>query len=366
MRVQGLAWVLVLGLGACVEEVEREEMRAGDLASPLRVQKVPAPLAAAHCDVNVEGQGVIDMEADYLPHVITCENGGANLEALKAQAIAARSVAYYAVETEGSICDSQGCQVYSCGNEPTDLAYQAVMETSGLYLMYDSTLTYGFYVAGDSNTAPPACVGVSGATENYVTYNEGRSGTDVIQTDLGYVGPPGFGQNRGCMGQWGARCLENDNGYDYLGILRFYYGDDIEVVQALGDCVTPVDPTEAGSSGESGVAETGSAEAGSTTTDPGTAGEVEGDPAEAEGPGASDPSAESGSNGEEESGGTAGGGSTPGGALPENYGTGGDDGCGCRSGGSQPFALGFFVLGIFGRGRVRARARARARFSGVR
>jgi hypothetical protein len=44
--------------------------------------------------VNVVGKGVKATEDDYLPNVITCENGGAGFEALKAQAIATRSVAY--------------------------------------------------------------------------------------------------------------------------------------------------------------------------------------------------------------------------------------------------------------------------------
>ncbi len=245
--------VMAVGLaGACQVQPHDDITPDGDIARdgtlPLssipRTTKVPAPLPGAHCSISVEGQGVLDMEEDYLPHVIQCENGGANLEALKAQAIAARSVAYYAIETSGSICDSQGCQVYSCGNTPSALQHQAVEETSGQYLMFNSTLTYGFYVAGDNNTAPPACVGDvnGGATEHWVTYNEGQSGFDVEQTELGFVHQPGdfgYGQNRGCMSQWGARCLENDNGYDYLDILRFYYGDDIELVQAEGACVIP-------------------------------------------------------------------------------------------------------------------------------
>ncbi|MCH9683886.1 MAG: SpoIID/LytB domain-containing protein, partial [Deltaproteobacteria bacterium] len=98
--------------------------------------QVPAPLAGAHCSISVDGQGVLDIEEDYLPHVIQCENGGANLEALKAQAIAARSVAYYNMETEGSICDSQGCQVFSCGGTAEDMHREAVKATSGQYLMY--------------------------------------------------------------------------------------------------------------------------------------------------------------------------------------------------------------------------------------
>ncbi len=201
-------------------------------------QEVGAPLPDAYCTVQVDGTGAIDMEENYLPHVIQCENGGANLEALKAQAIAARSVAYYNMATEGSICDSQGCQVYSCGASPGAIHHQAVDETSGMYLSYDDMLTYAFYVAGDSNVSPPSCVGSSGSTEHWVTYNEGKTGADVEQTELGYVSYPILGQNRGCMSQWSARCLENHNGYDYMGILRFFYGDDIQVLSAPGPCVT--------------------------------------------------------------------------------------------------------------------------------
>ena len=89
---------------------------------------VAAPLGAAYCEINVTGKGVKALEDDYLPHVITCENGGANLEALKAQAIAARSVAYYNMATKGSICDGQGCQVYSCGAGPQAKHFQAVKD----------------------------------------------------------------------------------------------------------------------------------------------------------------------------------------------------------------------------------------------
>jgi hypothetical protein len=204
--------------------------------------EVQAPLPSAHCSIFVEGRGWRDMETDYLPRVIACENGTANLQALKAQAITARSVAYYYIETEGSVCDGQGCQVYTCGNAPQSKHYQAVAETAGQYLLYNNTLTYGFYVAGDPFTAAPSCVGntANASTERYVTYNESRAGTSVLQTTLGWIfspGEPGYGQNRGCMSQNGAKCLENQRGYNHLGILRFYYGSDVVVQQATGTCV---------------------------------------------------------------------------------------------------------------------------------
>jgi hypothetical protein len=125
------------------------------------------------------------------------------------------------------------------------MAYQAVEETSGIYMNFNNVLTYAFYVAGDSNTSPPACVGnVNVGTEHWVTYNEGQSGANVTQTELGWVFEPnenGYGQNRGCMSQWGARCLENSNGYDYESILRFYYGADINLTQAPGACIVPLE-----------------------------------------------------------------------------------------------------------------------------
>ncbi|WAS98898.1 SpoIID/LytB domain-containing protein [Nannocystis punicea] len=226
-----------------------------DKGSPLPepLAAVPTPLAQAYCEIVVEGVARAT-ETDYLPHVITCENGGANLEALKAQAIAARSVAYYAMFNDGQICDGQGCQVYGCGAEPKQAAYDAVAATAGQYLSYNDWLTYAFYVAGDSQQ-PASCIdtanGTVSATEKWVTFNEGKTVYDVDQTELGFVFPEdvnssGYGQNRGCMSQWGARCLENTKGYGVADILRFYYGDDIEILQAQGACVVPPNQPAAG------------------------------------------------------------------------------------------------------------------------
>jgi hypothetical protein len=133
--------------------------------------------------------------------------------------------------------------VYGCGATPSAKAYQAVKETAGIYLSYGGMLTYGFYVAGDSNASPPGCKDVGGTTTKYITYNEGKTGTGVKQTSLGYIGPPGYGQNRGCMGQWGARCLENSKGYDFTKILQFYYGADIQLLKATGPCTNTCTPT---------------------------------------------------------------------------------------------------------------------------
>jgi MYXO-CTERM domain-containing protein len=318
--------------GACSEDDLRVAERGGRFGAAPPYAEVPAPLPMAHCQITVDGIGSIAMEEDYLPHVIQCENGGANLQALKAQAIAARSVAYYNIETSGSICDGQGCQVYSCGSDPSPMQIQAVMETSGMYLNYDGTLTYGFYVAGDSGVTPPSCVGNDGnaATEHWITYNEGKSGVDVEQTELGFIhnpGDAGYGQNRGCMGQWAARCLENDNGYDAMAILEFFYGADIVVTQAQGDCVIPM-------GGESGGVEGGS-------TGPMGTGGIDGSGG-VDGTGGVDTGAITsfGEAGTDESGAVASSGldddegdvgTSVDEALPDTYGDDGDAGCGCRS-----------------------------------
>jgi MYXO-CTERM domain-containing protein len=357
---RGMAMVAVLAAAGCMSaEPEPEpdiEPRDGELPlqAPPRVSEVPAPLPAAHCNVQVQGQGLLDLEGDYLPHVIQCENGGANLEALKAQAVAARSVAYYNMETSGSICDSQGCQVYSCGATPQPIHYQAVDETSGVYLMYNNTLTYGFYVAGDNGTAPPACVGVSGSTEGWVTYNQGKTGFDVQQTALGWIHNPGdngYGQNRGCMGQWGARCLENNNGYDYLGILRFYYGDDIQLVQAPGACVLPLpgDDTTSGEPPETTGGAEGDTEGPVSTSEGG------------EGPdGDSSPPPAGTAGGSEDAGGESTAASDDGfdPALPTTFGVADEaGGCACRATAPRS-GVAWWLLGVLGVVARRRRARA--------
>jgi hypothetical protein len=332
-------------LAAGCDEDAQPQFRDGAFSTPEPgYQAVVAPLAAAHCSVDVQGVGTLDVEKDYLPQVIFCENNGADFEALKAQAIAARSVAYYNMETQGSICDSQGCQVFSCNGTADDLHRQAVEATSGLYLSYNSILTYGFYVAGDSSLTPPACVGndADASTEHYVTYNEGRSGNDVEQTDLGLVISPGdalYGQNRGCMSQWGSRCLENDAGYDAYDILRYYYGEDIEFLQADGPCISEVDDPMGSETTGADSAGTGG---GPVTSDSGASSAGSGDGSSDGGPG---PGGSSGGD----VGGTDGGSSSDGlggGALPGYSGPGAEDGCGCRSDGRGGLDLVGALLGL--------------------
>ncbi len=201
----------------------------------------------AYCSVNVRGVGWVDAETDYLPRVIQCENGGAGPQALRAQAVAARSYMYYKMETSGSIADGTGDQVYSCGRTPGPEHHAAVRDTAGEFLIYRGVIVCAFYVAGSNPSNRSTCVAAASDpdptnTERYVTYNEGRSGNDVIQTTLGWVNPANY-RNRGCKSQWGSRCLDT-RGYGYRDILRFYYGADIGIETAVGPCVaTPCTPS---------------------------------------------------------------------------------------------------------------------------
>lgn len=197
----------------------------------------------ARCEVNVLGTGLVDVENDYLPHVISCENGAADFEALKAQAVAARSYLYYRLATgDGSIRDGQADQVYTCANEPTAEHYQAVAETAGEVLVYRGEEVAAFYVAGAIPSDRVTCIAAPGdndysGTEPYVTINWGFIDQGVQQTHLGWVNAANYA-NRGCKSQNGAHCLA-ESGWGYEDILIFYYGLDIEHVSAEGSCASP-------------------------------------------------------------------------------------------------------------------------------
>ncbi len=202
----------------------------------------------ALCQAKVANRGTVDVERDYLPRVIACENGGADFEALKAQAVAARSYLYYIARVERrALADSQRDQVLTCKTAPGPDHIRAVQETSGQILTYRNSYVAAFYVGG-AIQMPPTCEGgTSGdpkGTERHVTYNAGRSGADIIQSSLGSRDPSVFA-NRGCMSQNGSHCL-SQLGFSYLDILHYYYGDDIELTQMVGSCIDPsgiVDPS---------------------------------------------------------------------------------------------------------------------------
>lgn len=216
----------------------------------------------APCEVNVEGVGMVDVEAEYIPGVVACENGSAPPEALKAQAVQARSFLYYKLFVAGAttIRNSQADQVYSCSyrpNGPGPEHIAAAEATKGQYLEWENSIVAAFYVAGaippnpDPNDPINSCRGNGGSdptsTQRWVTYNWGKSGCDIDMTNLGFVPADcrGNPHNRGCASQNGQTCLSNV-GVGYQDQIKYFYGDDIVIAVGEGRCGgnPPVDPND--------------------------------------------------------------------------------------------------------------------------
>lgn len=204
----------------------------------------------AIANINVTGSGLVSTESDYVPNVVKCENGLASFEALKAQAVAARTFAYYKMDLQGFINDGTNDQVYSCAGSAGLIHHQAAQATEGeiLYVRDDlggtqqDVLIASFYVAGAIPSGPfdpdnPGVIVDPGdsdptSTEQWVTYtyDSGVFGRFNLGTPLGWQGStsnPNW-PNRGAKSQNGADYL-SDNSTSYLDILKYYYGADIQL-----------------------------------------------------------------------------------------------------------------------------------------
>jgi SpoIID/LytB domain protein len=96
--------------------------------------------------------------ADYLASVVGSEIPPTwEVEALKAQAVAARNYAVRQVDPSAAydICDSQNCQAYGGVASEYPSTIQAVRETSGVVAMYEGDLIAAYYSAnmGDHTTS---------------------------------------------------------------------------------------------------------------------------------------------------------------------------------------------------------------------
>ncbi|TWT43131.1 SpoIID/LytB domain-containing protein [Botrimarina hoheduenensis] len=234
----------------------------GALAAALSVLVLSAGPARGQSEFNARPTITVDVdnnpalrrnvptESEYVPGVVVSENGLASFEALKAQAVAARTFAYFIVDDRpsGVIGDGQNDQVFS-GSTPRAIHYAAAQATEGEILWVRDTvgvqrdvLIASFYVAGAIPTAPfnPASPSArpapgapsTGNTERFVTYTyeDGLFAGNNLGTTLGFVGSPTNPNwpNRGAKSQNGADYL-SDNSINYLDILKYYYGADIQV-----------------------------------------------------------------------------------------------------------------------------------------
>lgn len=97
------------------------------------------------------GPVVVNLVAleDYLLGVVPAEMPFSHLEALKAQAVAARSYAASQLGAHGregyDLCDKEHCQVYGGVEAETPLASQAVQETAGLVLLFAGKPVRAFF-----------------------------------------------------------------------------------------------------------------------------------------------------------------------------------------------------------------------------
>lgn len=216
---------------------------------------IVAPLASAQTEFNalstisVTGSGLVPTESDYIPNVVKSENGLASFEALKAQAVAARTFAYYKMDIQGFINDGTGDQVYSSPGSPQQIHFDAAAATEGEILWVrdnigaqKDVLIASFYVAGSIPTGPfnaasPGIISDPGDsdptnTQQWVTfpYANGQIGGFNQGTPLGFQGSvsnPNW-PNRGAKSQNGADYL-SDNSVNYLDILKYFYGADIQL-----------------------------------------------------------------------------------------------------------------------------------------
>ncbi|TWT88473.1 Stage II sporulation protein [Pseudobythopirellula maris] len=203
--------------------------------------------------ISVNGVGPVATETDYVPNVCNCENGAASFEALKAQAVAARTFAYFKMNTSGSINNGTSDQVYSCSGTAQSIHYAAAAATEGEILSIENfsnneILLASFYVAGAIPTGPfnpaaPSAIPNPGdsdptSTQQWVTYpyEAGVTSGDNTGTPLGFVGTPSNPNwpNRGAKSQNGADFL-SDNSVSYVDILKYFYGADVQLRTASTD-----------------------------------------------------------------------------------------------------------------------------------
>ena len=246
---------LLISIAACGEydEPTPRSNIGGPVVDEDRDQTMQPMLPAeAPCTIHVEGYGDIDIEEDYIPNVVACENGNAPMEALKAQAVQARGYIYYKLFVAGadSVVNSQADQVYDCTyTDASERHFEAARATRGQYLSWNGEVVAPFYVAGAHPANPggdpveSACQGTGSdptSTEHFVTYNLGQSECNIEMTSLGWTPASCHDnpQNRGCASQNGQSCLA-DRGWTYEEMMPFYYGEDIHIERAGGECGGP-------------------------------------------------------------------------------------------------------------------------------
>ncbi len=307
MRV---AWVVVSAVIAGCASSHSTYEAVGETSQPLALSAI-TPLTT----VYVANAGALDVEAQYLPQVVCCENGAAPKGALEAQAVMARTYMYFRNGSDGlgtqakPFQGTQADQAYHCTTSLSQACKDAVAATHDLVMAYTNdkgTLiaNASFFVDGPrpaclankacSCAQPAATVSMSPsdhepscdcftfssqglANPAYVTYNWSHTGSDVNATTLGSTSNE---SNRGCASQNIQACLAYA-GWSYLDQLRFFYGQDIALYHPDGTAAGGADggaPPPADPGGDGGGSFLGSSGNKSDGDSPGCAAAPRGEP----------------------------------------------------------------------------------------
>ena len=192
-------WVRVASGKLTVQGGEGGELEAEELgiwpAEPQPVQVGGRRYRGSFAVLAGEsGPVVVNLVAleDYLLGVVPSEMPFSHLEALKAQAVAARSYALSRLGAHGregyDLCDREHCQVYGGVAAETLLASKAVQETAGLVLLFAGKPARAFFHSTCGGHTEPAEAALSASPVPYLpgvpcrgeTVSLGRPG-EVLQ-----------------------------------------------------------------------------------------------------------------------------------------------------------------------------------------
>lgn len=195
--------------------------------------------------ITVSGTGTISLE-DYIAGVVSAENSYKNsqnpdnIEAMKAQAIAART---YAVNSTSncskSIGNSQSAQVYQKANER---AKKAAQETAGSVMLYNGKVfsaQYDAFCIHDEDCPDASCSGTT-CTVTYTKVPSKEKHKITVKSPHSKAAYSGaldkLGHAHG-MSQYVARQMQ-DEGKKFDEILKYFYAEGIEITGVTGGTCT--------------------------------------------------------------------------------------------------------------------------------
>lgn len=172
--------------------------------------------------VTGENAGTYDLE-EYVAGVVTAENSyydGDNIEAMKAQAIAART--FVLKETNNCVASIENSTTKQAYSPPTEIAKKAAQETRGLVLTYDGNLILAQY----DHFKKDECSSES-CTGTYVRIPSDE--THVVTIPKKYLDEFGDLKSHGNgMSQVAANYMQ-DQGKTYEEILKYFYADGVMI-----------------------------------------------------------------------------------------------------------------------------------------